>query len=105
MRQKLKPRGRPFVKGDKRAGRKKGVPNKATLEIKAFAQKLLSDPAYVAALEQRLLTGTAGAVEPLLYHYGHGKPKETIEHSTPMRPVVVDLLQPGEGLKVDGADD
>ena len=41
-------------------------------------------------------------MEVLLHHYGYGKPKETIEHQVPMRPVVIDALLPGEGLKDDG---
>ena len=91
-------RGRP--KGAPRTGgRKKGTPNKATREIREASQALLENPAYIAALKTRLREGTAGAVEPLLYHYAYGKPKETIEHNVPMAPVVIDLLQPGEGLK------
>lgn len=96
---KLKPRGKPFAPGDPRAGRKPGAVNKATREIREAAKKLLEDVEYVAALQRRLKDGTAGAVEPLLYHYAYGKPKETIEHQVPMRPVVIDLLAAGEGRK------
>lgn len=60
-------------------GRKAGVPNKATRDIKEAAANLLTDAAYVEALKVRLRRGTAGAVEPLLYHYAYGKPKETTE--------------------------
>ena len=94
-----------MARGKKTGGRQKGSLNRATIEIKEASRALLEDPLYVAALQARLHAGTAGSVEPLLYHYAYGKPKETIEHTSPMRPVVVDLLQPGEGLKVDGADD
>lgn len=74
------PRGRPFVKGDKRAGRPRGVPNKVTIEIRELSRGLLSDPAYLATLKQRLKKGTlAPAVWCLLYHYAYGKPKETVE--------------------------
>ena len=41
-----KPRGRPFVKGDPRAGRPKGATNVASREIKDVARRLLEDPAY-----------------------------------------------------------
>jgi hypothetical protein len=88
-------KGRPFPKGVRGGpGRSKGTPNKNTQEIRDFAQKLLTDPAYVRALEIRLLRGTAGAVEPLLYHYGWGKPKETVsvEGSMPM-PLVIELVK------------
>jgi hypothetical protein len=92
-------RGRP--KGyPKTGGRQKNTPNRVTVEIREAAKGLLEDPAYVQSLQVRLREGTAGAVESLLYHYAYGKPKETIEHSTPMVPVLIDLLKPGEGLKL-----
>lgn len=74
------PRNTSGLKRGGGTGRPKGVPNKATVEIKVLARRLLSDPEYQDALERRLRRGTAGAVEPLLYHYGYGKPKETVEH-------------------------
>lgn len=101
---KQRPRGKPFVPGDPRAGRPAGTPNKITREIREAARALLEDPAYVAALQTRLLEGTAGAVETLLYHYGYGQPKQTIEHQIPMRPLVVDLLDPA-ALPHDDHDD
>lgn len=74
-------------------GRPKGVPNKATREIREAARALLEDPEYLDSLKRRLKRGTAGAVEPLLYHYGYGKPKETVAlEGSAVRPVVVDLL-------------
>lgn len=88
-----KPRGRPFKKGE--GGRPKGTLNKATIEIKALAQQLLSDPDYLHALKWRLQHGEAGAVEPLLYHYGYGKPKETLEVQSAPVPLVIDLLRSG----------
>ena len=60
-------------------GRPKGVPNQATRDIKEASAKLLTDPAYVEALKVRLRRGTAGAVEPLLYAYAYGRPKERHE--------------------------
>ena len=86
------PRGKPFAKGQSGnpAGRPPG-PNKATREIKEAARALLEDREYQAALKVRLREGTAGAVEPLLYHYGYGKPKDVVELNTP-RPLVVDLV-------------
>jgi hypothetical protein len=62
----------------KTGGRRRGTPNKATSAIREAAQKLLEDKDYQAALKTRLRRGTAGAVEPLLYHYAYGKPKETV---------------------------
>jgi hypothetical protein len=90
-------KGRPFPKGVRGGpGRSKGTPNKNTLEIREFAQKLLTDEAYVRALQVRLLRGTAGAVEPLLYHYAWGKPKETIALEGGAKPLVIDMLVPDE---------
>lgn len=76
-------------------GRKKGVPNKATREIKDVAAGLLGDAAYVEALKVRLRRGTAGAVEPLLYHYAYGKPKDTTEVTGANGgPLIVGWLKP-----------
>ena len=60
-------------------GRPKGTPNKATLEMKEFAQSvLLEDPAYVKSLQRRLRRGKAPHMETLLAHYGYGKPIERV---------------------------
>lgn len=66
-------------------GRPKGIPNKRTREIQAFAAKMLEDADYVKELAVRLRRGKAPHVETLLYHYAYGKPKETIavEHVPP----------------------
>lgn len=86
MRKKSTPRGkgRPFVKGDKRAGRPKGVPNKVTLEVREAAASIVDDPVYRANLASRARRGKlAPAIESMLWHYAKGKPKETVEHSGP----------------------
>jgi hypothetical protein len=75
-------RGRPFVKGDPRAGRPKGVPNIASREIKDVARRLLEDEAYQARLVTRLRAGKAPPVEVLLFHYAFGKPVERHEVTT-----------------------
>jgi hypothetical protein len=54
-------------------GRPKGALNRATVEIRAFARGLLEDPAYIAALRRRLLAGTAGQIELLLFGYAYGR--------------------------------
>ena len=71
------------LKAQQGKGRPKGTPNKATRAIQEVAQSLLSDEQYVDALVRRLRRGTAGAVEPLLYHYAYGKPKDTVEVNGP----------------------
>ena len=77
-----KPRGRPFVKGDPRAGRPKGATNVASREIKDVARRLLEDAAYQARLVTRLRAGKAPHVEVLLFHYAFGRPVERHEVTT-----------------------
>ena len=90
--------GRPFKKGE--GGRPKGVPNKATRDIKAWARGMLEDPDYRASLKARLASGQAGQVEALLYHYGYGKPKEQVELSSGLAPLIVEVT----GLDPTGDD-
>jgi hypothetical protein len=78
-----KPRGRPFVKGDPRAGRPKGATNVASREIKDVARRILEDRAYQARLVTRLRAGRAPQIEVLLFHYAFGKPVERHEIATP----------------------
>jgi hypothetical protein len=62
-------------------GRQKGQLNKATREIKAAAQRLVTDPAYIKSLKDRLLKGRAPQMEILLHYYAYGKPRDRVEHS------------------------
>ena len=62
------------------SGRRKGTPNKATVEIRQLARDLVDDAAYRDALRTRLINGTAGAMEPMLWAYAYGKPKDTVKH-------------------------
>lgn len=72
------PRGaNPNSLANLKGGSRKGIPNRATTEIKEIARGLLADPEYQDALRRRLRRGDAGAVEVTLYHYAYGKPRET----------------------------
>jgi hypothetical protein len=66
---------KPGVSGNP-AGRPRGQANRATIEARAAAQDLLGDPVYRATLRQRLLEGTAGAMEALLHLYAYGRPQD-----------------------------
>jgi hypothetical protein len=69
-------KGRPFLKGnpDGRAGRPPGVPNKSSRDARELAQRLVTDPEYVAGLKQRLIDGKLGAMEQMLWQYAFGPP-------------------------------
>ena len=78
----------PVFKRGGSPGRPKGVPNKATTEVKEMARRLLNDPEYQGQLRERLIKGTLPpAVETMLWAYGYGKPKETLEVSVAREPI------------------
>jgi hypothetical protein len=61
-------------------GRKKGVPNKATLDAKALAEGLVDDPVYLAKLRKDLRARkVAPPIEQMIWYYAKGKPKDVIE--------------------------
>ena len=60
-------------------GRPKGIPNRVTAEIRQLARTLLEDKPYRRSLRRRLMNGTLGALEIVLWHYAYGKPKEHVE--------------------------
>jgi len=69
-------------KRQKTGGRVKGTPNKATVAGREFAEKLVTDPDYLASVEARAKAGKLPAgVEIMLWHYAHGRPKELLELS------------------------
>jgi hypothetical protein len=73
------------LKNLKRAGqpdRMKGVPNRATVEVREASLALVQDPKYRENLARRLRSGRlAEAMETTLWHYAYGKPKEAHEYS------------------------
>ena len=60
--------------GERRGGRKPGSRNLANRGVRELARGFLDDPDYLAALKDRLMSGTAGAVELRLWDYGYGRP-------------------------------
>ncbi len=61
----------------KTGGRKRGTPNRTTHDVRVMAQRLVQDPAYRSTLAERLRSGKAGQMEPLLWNYAYGKPPQT----------------------------
>ena len=74
-----------MAKGKKTGGRIAGTPNRKTAAdreyVRDFARSILERPDYVASLNERLLEGKAQHMEPILFHYAFGKPKESVEHA------------------------
>ena len=61
-------------------GRPKGAVNTTTRDSREMATRLVTDPAYVKNLRDRLVEGRAPHMETLLHHYAFGKPKDTTAH-------------------------
>jgi hypothetical protein len=81
-RQALKPKGRPLQPRTKETmvvPPPLGTVPKLTAEVRDLARALVTDPDYVVALKGRLLKGRAAHLEPTLWHYAWGKPKERVE--------------------------
>ena len=84
------------MKGTKTGGRRKGTPNRTTREVREFAQRLLTDPVYEARLKERLFAGElAPHLEGLLWAYGWGKPKDTIDLSFGTQSKVITVITTG----------
>lgn len=77
-------------------GRKKGVPNRATVEVKEAARAFLADPAGQAKLLEQYQRGKLHpSVLAMFYHYAFGKPAETVNlNSDDAKPWVVVLPAP-----------
>lgn len=78
-----------FKRGE--GGRPRGALNKATREIKQFAQDFLESDEYVRSMKRRVLAGRAPHLETLLHHYGYGKPKEIVQFDGAVPPFVLKL--------------
>jgi hypothetical protein len=60
-------------------GRPPGAINHATRSMKAIAQQFFESEEYRASMKQRILAGTAPALEVYLLQMLYGKPKEHVQ--------------------------
>lgn len=87
-----KPSGRSFKKGHKKmGGRKKGTPNRATQEIRAFFTELMHSPEYQASLKARILAGKAVPIEQLGFYYVAGKPTDNLKVESPSLAKILEI--------------
>ena len=89
--------GVPFAKGQ--GGRRKGVPNKATIAVREAAVAMTEDPVYRKKLLERLRAGTlAPGIEQMIWAYAYGKPKDTvaIEGRIPVQIIYDSRMKPPE---------
>jgi hypothetical protein len=61
-------------------GRTPGTRNRVTIEVREAASQLVDDAEYRQRLRERLLDGTAGPIEFLLWQFAYGKPPAHVEH-------------------------
>jgi hypothetical protein len=73
---------KPGQSGNPR-GRRPGTQNKRTIEAREFATRLINDDEYREALRWRMISGTAGAMEAVIWAYAKGKPVDRVELGGP----------------------
>ena len=86
-------------------GRPKGVPNKATVEVKRICTELVEDPDYRQRFRARMVAGKLPPmVEAMTWYYAFGKPKEQIDLTASVRmPTIINRLR-GAADDEAGAD-
>ena len=73
---------RPGESGNPR-GRSPGTQRRRTIEVREVCSRLVDDPDYRESLRKRMIAGTAGAMEPLVWAYAKGKPVDRVERGIP----------------------
>jgi hypothetical protein len=87
--------GKPFVPGDPRIAKRKGVPNKVTFEVKALSKRLLEDPIYQAKfLEDWQARKIHPRIEEMIWSYRYGKPRENIKVEVPALSALAGVPKP-----------
>jgi hypothetical protein len=75
-------------------GRKRGIPNAATLEIKALASRLLiEDEEWIESARRRMIAGEAPHLETFFLSHKYGRPKDVDQ--APDKPPIVFVSQYG----------
>jgi phage FluMu protein gp41 len=69
-------------------GRAPGTRNKVTRDAREAAQRIVDDPEYREALRARMIDGSAGPMEALMWFYAKGKPSV----NNPLAPNQVERL-------------
>lgn len=87
------------MKGDKRAGRPKGTPNKKTVELNFLTRMapFIDGDEYARSLVQRILRGKAPHSENYLYNRLHGRPADVVEDAVQERrpiKIVIEVVKP-----------
>jgi len=83
---------KPGTPKPKNSGRKKGTPNKKTVELNFLTRMapFIDGEAYTEALKARVLRGKAPHAETYLYNRLHGRPADATEDGQePPRPIKV----------------
>lgn len=91
------------MKGDPRCGRPRGISNKRTIEVRAWARSILEDEKVRARTLALARSGKlAPAILTELYNRAYGKVTDTLEVTRP-RPLVVEFITDAEA-HVDGSE-
>ena len=64
-------------------GKLPGTKNRTTVEARELCSRLLAHPDYLPSLQKRLIAGSAGAMEPLVWAYAYGRPVDRVEQGPP----------------------
>lgn len=65
--------------GTPSGGRPKGRLNDKTLAVQSFCRSVCEDEAYRESILQRARTNTLGSMEPVIWAYGYGRPKDSLD--------------------------
>ncbi len=83
-----------FKRGHRKVGgRRAGTPNRLTGEMREIACRLLDSPAYLQALEKRLIEGTAGQLELFFWRVRLGKERPESVEAAEGPPDLVQLFE------------